>query len=101
MTPKRPVELVYVPRVWPAFAVSSAVALILWPFARAIGHPKAFLIFAAGVFCSGIITFALSSRRRVGLIPLAVPSPDLRNLLLRAGLGLCWGAVLLVLLVLG
>ena len=100
MTPKRPVEFLYVPRVWPAFAVSSGVALMLWPLAAAIGHPKAFLIFAAFAFCSGIITFAVSLRRRVGLIPLTVPSPDSRIWLLRVGLGLCWGAVLLVLLVL-
>jgi len=30
MTPTRPIELVYVPRIWPAFAVSSGIALILW-----------------------------------------------------------------------
>ncbi len=100
MTPKRPIELVYVPRLWPAFAVSSGVALILWPLAAAVGRPKAFLIFVAVAFCAGILTIALSLRRRVGFIPLAVPSPDSRIWLLRVGLGLCWGAVLLVVLVL-
>ena len=100
MTPKRPIEFVYLPRIWPAFAVSSGVALILWPLAVAIGHPKAFLVFVAVAFCAGILTIALSLRRRVGLIPLAVPTPDSRIWLLRVGLGLCWGAVLLVLVVL-
>ena len=31
MTPKPPIKFVYVPRIWPAFDVSSGVALILWP----------------------------------------------------------------------
>src|SRR5260370_41962822 len=100
MIPNRPIEFVYVPRIWPAFAVSSGFAFILWPLAAAIGHPKAFLIFAAVAFCAGVLTFVLSLRRRVGFIPLAVPSPDARIWLLRVGLGLCWGAVLFVVLAL-
>ena len=100
MTLKRPIELVYIPRLWPAFAVSSAVALVLWPLAAAIGHPKGFLIFVALTFCAGIVTIGLSMRRRVGFIPLTLPSPDSRVSLLRVGLGLCWGAILLANLVL-
>lgn len=100
MTPKHPIELVYVPRVWPAFAVSSVVALILWPLATAVEYQKGFLIFAAVAFCAGILTFVLSLRRRVGFIPLALPSPDSRIWLIRVGLGLCWGAVLFVVLLL-
>src|SRR5438093_1321180 len=98
MTPKRPIELVYVPRIWPAFAVSSGIALILWPVAATIGHPKAFLIFAAVAFCAGLLTVGLSLRRRVGLIPLALPSWHLRVWLIRVGCGLCWGALLFVVL---
>jgi hypothetical protein len=98
MTPKRPIELIYVPRLWTAFAVSSGVALILWPLAGAVGHKKGFLIFAAVAFCAGILMFALSFRRRVGFIPLVLPSPDSRIWLLRVGLGLCWGAVVFVVL---
>jgi len=100
MTPKRPIEFVYVRRIWPAFAVSSGVAFILWPFAAAIGLPKAFLILAAVAFCAGDLTFGLSLRRRVGFIPLSLPSPDARIGLLRLGVGLCWGAVLFVVLAL-
>jgi hypothetical protein len=72
MTPKRPINLIYLPRLWPAFAVSSGVALILWPLAVAVGHKKGFLIFAAVAFCAGILTFALSFRRMVGFIPLVL-----------------------------
>jgi hypothetical protein len=100
MTPKPPVELVYVPRVWPAFAVSSGGALVLWPLAAAVGHPKGFVIFAALAFCAGIVALALGFRRRVGFVPLALPPRGSRVWLLRFGLGLCWGAVLFVLLLL-
>ena len=100
MPPKRPIEVIYVPHIWPAFAVSSGVAVILWPLASAVGHQKGFLIFAVVAFCVGILTFGLSLRRRVGFIPLALPSPDSRIWLLRVALGLCWGAVVFVVLLL-
>jgi hypothetical protein len=96
MTPKRPIELVHIPRIWPAFAVSSGVALILWPVAAAVGHLKAFVIFAIVVFCVGVLAFVFSLRRRVGFVPMALPSPDSRIWFIRVGLGLCWGAVLFV-----
>jgi len=100
MLPKRPVEFVYVPRVWPVLAVSSGVAALLWPLAVAVGHRKGFLIFAAVAFCAGIFSFVLSLRRRVGFLPLALPSPDSRLWLFRVSMGLCWGAVLFAMLLL-
>ena len=100
MTPKRPIEFVYVPRIWTAFAVSSGVAALLWPLAAAVGHKKGFLIFSGIAFCAGILAFILSLRRRVGFLPLALPSPDSRTWLFRVSIGLCWGAILFVLLLL-
>jgi hypothetical protein len=100
MLPKRPVEFVYVPRIWPAFAVSSGVAALLWLLAVGVGHRKGFLIFAAVAFCAGILSFVLSLRRRVGFLPLALPSPDSRTWLFRVSIGLCWGAIVFVLLLL-
>jgi hypothetical protein len=100
MLPKRPVEFVYVPRIWPAFAVSSGVAALLWLLAVAVGYRKGFLIFAAVAFCAGVLSFILSLRRRVGFLPLALPSPDSRTWLFRVSIGLCWGAILFVLLLL-
>lgn len=97
---KPPVKFVYIPRVWPAFAVSSGVAAILWPLAAAVGQRKGFLIFAAVAFCAGILSFVLSLRRRVGFLPLALPSADSRTLLFRVSIGLCWGAVLFAMLLL-
>jgi hypothetical protein len=98
MAPKRPVELVYIPRLWPAFAESSAAALMFWGLAVVIGHRKAFLIFAAIAFCTGILAFALSLRRRVGIIPLSLPSNELRFTLLKLSIGLCWGTLLFLFL---
>jgi hypothetical protein len=101
VTPKRPIEFVYVPRVWPALAVSSGIALVLWPLSGAVGQPKASGIFAAAVFSAGIVALVLCLRRRVGVIPLALPSPQARIWLIRIGLGLCWGAALFAALALG
>lgn len=100
MLPKRPVEFVYVPRIWPAFAVSSVVAALFWLLAVAIGHQKGFLILAAVAFCAGVLSFILSLRRRVGFLPLALPSADSRTWLFRVSIGLCWGGILFVFLLL-
>ena len=87
-------NLVYVPRVWPAVAVSTFAALILWGVAAWLGHRSVFLALSGFTFCAGILCFALAMRRRLGVIPLALPSPELRTTLTKASLGLCWGAVL-------
>jgi hypothetical protein len=100
MTRKRPIEFVYVPRIWPAFVASSGVAALLWPLAVSVGHKKGFLVFAAVAFSAGILSFILASRRRVGFLPLALPSPDSRTSLFKVSIGLCWGAILFVLLLL-
>src|SRR5262249_29066231 len=68
------VRLSYVPRVWPAFAVSSGAAVLVWLLAFKVGYQKGFLIFAATAFCVGALAFLLSLRRKVGIIPLVLPS---------------------------
>ena len=83
MTPHPPTEFVHVPRVWPALVVSSGIALVLWPLAARVGHPKGFVGFAAVAFCAGIVAVALAFRRRVGFVPLALPAPGSRVWLLR------------------
>ncbi len=98
MIPKRPLEFVYVPRMWPAFAIASGVAAIVWALALLVGHPKAFVVFAGIGFCAGLVLIVLAWRRKVGFIPLALPSPNLSLALFRAGMGSCWGALLLMFL---
>ena len=89
---------VYAPLVWPTIALSSMLAVVAWPVAAMIGHIDAFVIIGAGVFCIGGLAFVLSRRRKLGFIPLALPSPPFRTRLLLASLGLCWGAVLFLFL---
>jgi hypothetical protein len=101
MNNKPPLDFVYVPRVWPAVAASTFAALVLWGVAMWLGHRSTFFALSGFTFCAGILCFALAMRRRLGVIPLALPSPELRTTLIRASLGLCWGAVLFSLLLLG
>jgi hypothetical protein len=98
MTPKRPVEFFYVPCVWPAFAISTGAAILVWGLALSVGHREAFRILAAVIFWVGLLAGGLSARRKVGVVPLALPSNSMRLLLIRASIGLCWGAVLFSLL---
>jgi len=91
MNTNRPVNLVYIPRMWPAVLASSFVALLFSLVAGWLGHLVFFLIISAVAICVGLLAFVLAVRRRVGLIPLALPSTDLRWMLFRLSLGLCWG----------
>src|SRR4030095_9765058 len=50
-----------------------------------------FLLIGA-FFLAGVLMLALATRRKVGILPLAVPSPSTRALFFRVGMGLCWGA---------
>src|SRR5271169_4413898 len=100
MIAKPPTDLVYIPRIWPTFVLASAVAVLARVLAIVLGHRGMLLLFAAAAFCTGIVISALLCRRRVGIIPLALPSSALRVRLFRLSVGLCWGAFLLALLLL-
>src|SRR5438034_7279101 len=91
-------RFVVIPRMWPTFAIATAVAVVMWALALIVGHPKAFLLLAGVAMCTGMVLIAFSARRKVRLLPLALPSPETALALFRAGIGSCWGAVWLAFL---
>ncbi len=92
-------RFVFVPRMWPTFAIATAMAVVMWALALIVGHPKAFLLISGVSLCTGMVLIAFSARRKVRLLPLALPSPEIALALFRAGIGACWGAVWLAVLV--
>jgi hypothetical protein len=72
--------------------------LVVWGFMKVIGHSTGFFIGAGIVFFLGVVVLLFSCRRKVGVLPLALPSPDGRTRLFRLGIGLCWSALALALL---
>jgi len=96
MPPKRPIELFYRPRLWPTFMIATVVALGLRFLAARLGREIEFLAVAMAAFCVGMLLLAFLQRRKVGIIPLAVPSPDTRVLIARLSMGLIWGGIMLL-----
>jgi hypothetical protein len=100
MINKPPTNLVYVPRIWPTFLAASIVSLVIWGFVKFVGYTTGFLIGAGIAFLLGVAVLLFLCRRKVGVLPLALPSPNGRIRLFRLGIGLCWSAVVLGLLLL-
>jgi len=100
MIAKPPTNLVYVPRIWPTFLVASIVSLLIWGFVRSVGYTTGFLVGAGVAFLLGLVVLLFLCRRKAGVLPLALPSPDRRTRLFRLGIGLCWSGVVLALLLL-
>jgi hypothetical protein len=95
MMPRRSPDLIYVPRIWPVFAISSGVALVVWLVAFLVGHTSALPLFAEISFCVGVLALILFlfSKYRVFVI-----APETWELpLFRVSVGLWWGAFVLLL----
>jgi hypothetical protein len=72
--------------------------VVTWGLAKAIGHATGFFIGAGILFLLGVVVLLFLCRRKVGTLPLALPSPDGRIRLFRLGVGLCWSAFVLAIL---
>jgi hypothetical protein len=55
MLPRRSPDLVFVPRIWPVFAISSAVALVVWLLAFLVGHASALPLLAGVLFAPAFL----------------------------------------------
>lgn len=100
MTPKRPVELFYRHRIWPVYVASGIFAVACRVLAGRTGREIEFLAVAFAAFCIGGLFFGLLFRQKVGIIPLALPSPEGRVRLYRLSIGFLLGGFLLLMLLL-
>jgi hypothetical protein len=96
MLPRRSPDLVFVPRIWPVFAISSAVALVVWLLAFLVGHASALPLLAGVSFCAGVLAFILFLLLKYRIFVIAPETWE--RPLFRVSVGLCWGAFVLLLL---
>src|SRR4051812_45396810 len=95
MMPRRSYDFVYIPRIWPVFAVSSAVALLVWLLAVLTKRVAVLPMLAGIAFCIGVVAFLVFGLLKSRVLILAPPSLGL--FLFRCGIGLWWGALALFL----
>ena len=96
MMPRRSPDLVYVPRIWPVFAISSGAALVVWLLAFLVGHASALPSLAGVSFCVGVLAFILFLLLKYRIFVIAPETWELP--LFRVSVGLWWGAFVLLLL---
>jgi hypothetical protein len=96
MMPRRSPDLVYIPRIWPVFAISSGVALVVWLVTFLFGHSSALPWLSGVCFCVGVLTFILFLLLKYRFFVIAPEAWALP--LFKAGVGLWWAAFVLILL---
>src|SRR3974390_919166 len=98
MAAKPPLQFAYLPSIWPALVVAScaAIGIRLLPFTAT--HIRAALIFCGAACIMAILIVSFLFRKNVGIIPIALPSYNLKVLLFRIAVGLVWGGFTLIVL---
>ena len=94
--PRRSTDLVYIPRIWPVFVMSSAATLAVWAVVALTGHATVLPSLAGTAFCLGLVAFAFFLLLKYRVFVIAPASWELP--MFRAGVGLLWGAFVLALL---
>jgi hypothetical protein len=98
MAAKQPPEFSYLPPLWPALVVASCAAAVIRFLPFATNHEGLVLIFCALTCAIAVLIVLFLFRKKVEIIPVALPSYKWKVRLLKMAVGLIWGSFTLVVL---